>query len=77
MSVTKQPQGQRTLSAEAIRSRANRIFSKRADGSKKVSDEIWNDWKSKGPKNNSFKTYSVCVDMIQRLGLFLYRLFFR
>ena len=40
--------GEHHLSPEAIRSRAKRIFTPRADGSKKVSDEIWNDWKGKG-----------------------------
>lgn len=42
--------GEPQLSPAAIKSRAKRIFTKRADGSKKVSDEIWCDWKSKGPK---------------------------
>ena len=68
--------GQHTLSAEAIRSRSNRIFSKRADGSKKVSDEIWNDWKSKGPKKQ------LLEDIFRRCGYdpetwFLRRFFFR
>ena len=38
------------LSDSAIRSRAKRIFTPRVDGSKKVSDEIWNDWKAGGSK---------------------------
>ena len=42
--------GTHHISPEAIRSRSRRIFEKRADGSKKVSDQIWNDWKAKGPK---------------------------
>lgn len=68
--------GQHTLSAEAIRSRSNRIFSKRADGSKKVSDEIWNDWKSKGPKKQ------LLEDIFRRCGYdpetwFLRRFFFQ
>ena len=42
--------GQHTLSPEAVRSRCRRIFQKRSDGSKKVSDEIWNDWHSRGAK---------------------------
>ena len=41
--------GQAQISPEAIRSRSRRIFTKRGDGSKKVSDEIW-EWHSKGPK---------------------------
>lgn len=42
--------GQSHLSPEAIRSRSRRVFTKRGDGTKKVSEEIWNDWHSKGPK---------------------------
>ena len=42
--------GENSLSRDAIRSRAKRIFTPRADGSRKVSDEIWQDWHSKGPK---------------------------
>lgn len=42
--------GQQHLTPEAIRSRSRRIFTKRGDGTKKVSDEIWNDWHSKGSK---------------------------
>ena len=42
--------GQPHLTPEAIRSRSRRIFTKRGDGTKKVSDEIWNDWHSKGSK---------------------------
>lgn len=38
------------LTDSAIRSRAKRIFTPRVDGSKKVSDEIWNDWKAGGSK---------------------------
>ena len=50
------------LSPEAIRSRSKRIFTKRADGSKKVSDEIWNDWKSKGNKRR------LLEDIFKRCG---------
>lgn len=42
--------GEEQLSAEAIRSRTRRIFTRRGDGTKKVSDEIWDDWHSKGKK---------------------------
>ena len=42
--------GQAQISPEAVRSRSRRIFTKRGDGTKKVSEEIWNDWHSKGPK---------------------------
>ena len=42
--------GQAHISPEAVRSRSRRIFTKRGDGSKKVSDEIWDEWHSKGPK---------------------------
>ena len=67
--------GQAHLSQEAIRSRSRRIFTKRGDGSKKVSDEIWDEWHSKGPKKRMleqifqqcgydadpwFSTYSQC-----------------
>ncbi len=38
------------LSDSAIRSRSKRIFTPRVDGSRKVSDEIWNDWKAGGSK---------------------------
>ena len=40
--------GEHHLSPEAIRSRSKRIFTPRANGSKKVSEEIWNDWKAGG-----------------------------
>ena len=50
------------LTPEAIRSRSKRIFTKRADGSKKVSDEIWNDWKSKGSKRR------LLEDIFKRCG---------
>ena len=43
------------LSPAAIRSRAKRIFQKRADGSKKVSDEIWADWHAKGSKRRNLE----------------------
>lgn len=42
--------GEAQLSEEAIRSRTRRIFTRRGDGTKKVSDEIWNDWHAKGKK---------------------------
>ncbi len=43
------------LSPAAVRSRAKRIFQKRADGSKKVSDEIWADWHAKGSKRRNLE----------------------
>ena len=54
--------GQAQLSPEAIRARSRRIFQKRADGSKKVSDEIWNDWNSKGNKRK------VLEEIFKRCG---------
>lgn len=42
--------GEHHLSDSAIASRAKRIFTPRVDGTKKVSDEIWNDWKAKGKR---------------------------
>ena len=50
------------LSPDAIRCRSKRIFTKRADGSKKVSDEIWNDWHSRGNKRK------VLEDIFKRCG---------
>ena len=50
------------LSPEAIRSRSKRIFTKRADGSKKVSDEIWNDWHAKG------KSRRLLEDIFKQCG---------
>ncbi|CAK9110187.1 Putative E3 ubiquitin-protein ligase HERC1, partial [Durusdinium trenchii] len=47
--------GTHHISPEAIRSRSRRIFEKRADGLKKVSDQIWNDWKAKGPKKDPYE----------------------
>ncbi len=54
--------GQAQLSADAIRSRTKRIFQKRANGTKKVSEEIWNDWHSKGPKKR------VLEEIFKRCG---------
>ena len=54
--------GEHHLSQEAIRSRAKRIFTPRIDGSKKVSDEIWNDWKAKG------KRRSLLQDIFKQCG---------
>ena len=42
--------GEHHLSDSAIASRAKRIFTPRVDGTKKVSEEIWNDWKAKGKR---------------------------
>ena len=50
------------LSPEAIRSRTKRIFTPRADGSKKVSEEIWNDWKAKGSRRK------LLEDIFKRCG---------
>lgn len=54
--------GEHHLSPEAIRSRTKRIFTPRADGSKKVSEEIWNDWKAKGPRKR------LLEDIFKRCG---------
>lgn len=54
--------GEHHLSQEAIRSRSKRIFTPRVDGSKKVSDEIWNDWKAKG------KRRSLLQDIFKQCG---------
>ena len=58
--------GQHSLSPEAIRSRSIRIFTKRSDGSKKVSEEIWADWHSKGPRKklleDIFRQCGYCAD---------------
>lgn len=54
--------GEHHLSPEAIRSRTKRIFTPRADGSKKVSEEIWNDWKAKGPRKK------LLEDIFKRCG---------
>ena len=54
--------GEHHLSPEAIRSRARRVFTPRSDGSKKVSDEIWSDWKSKGNKRK------LLEDIFKRCG---------
>ena len=40
--------GEHDLSPGAIRQRANRIFTPRADGTLKVSQVIFNEWRSKG-----------------------------
>ena len=50
------------LSPEAVRSRTKRIFTPRADGSKKVSEEIWNDWKAKGSRRK------LLEDIFKRCG---------
>ena len=47
--------GAPTLSAAAIRSRSKRIFQKRADGTKKVSDAIWADWHAGGSKRKTLE----------------------
>lgn len=54
--------GEHHLSQEAIRSRAKRIFTPRIDGSRKVSDEIWNDWKAKGQRR------SLLQDIFKQCG---------
>ena len=40
--------GRHDLSADAIRQRANRIFKPRANGDLKVSQQIYDEWHSKG-----------------------------
>ena len=44
-----------TLSTAAIQSRAQRIFRLRANGEKKVSEEIWNDWHAKGQRKKTLE----------------------
>ena len=61
-SAPKPKLGEHHLSAEAIRSRTKRIFTPRADGSRKVSDEIWNDWKAKGSRKK------LLEDIFKRCG---------
>ena len=54
--------GVHDLSQAAIRSRTQRIFRRRADGSKKVSEEVWADWFSKGKKKQ------VLEDIFKQVG---------
>ena len=54
------------LSANAIRQRTKRIFTPRVDGSLKVSEKIFNEWKGKGSARKSleqiFKSVGYDVD---------------
>ena len=54
--------GEHHLTDAAIRGRARRIFEKRADGSKKVSEQIWAEWKGKGPARK------LLEDIFKRVG---------
>lgn len=58
--------GEPQLSVNAIRQRAKRIFTKRVDGSMKISETIFNEWKGKGqPRKNLeqiFKNCGYCAD---------------
>ena len=47
--------GEPQISAEAIRQRAKRIFMPRRDGSLKVSQEIFREWKSKGKERKTLE----------------------
>lgn len=47
--------GEPHISQEAIRQRAKRIFMPRADGSLKVSQEIFKEWKAKGPDRKNLE----------------------
>ena len=47
--------GQHTLSKAAIRQRANRIFTRRADGSPKVSEKIFAEWHRKGKERTTLE----------------------
>ena len=47
--------GEAQISAEAIRQRAKRIFMPRRDGSLKVSQEIFREWKSKGKERKTLE----------------------
>lgn len=54
--------GVHDLSQAAIRSRTQRIFRRRSDGTKKVSEEVWADWFSKGKKKR------VLEDIFKQCG---------
>ena len=56
LSAPKPKVGEPTLSAEAIRSRARRIFTKRANGELKVSKEIFDEWHRKGSERKNLET---------------------
>ena len=47
--------GEPQISAEAVRQRAKRIFMPRKDGSLKVSQEIFKEWKSKGKERKTLE----------------------
>lgn len=47
--------GQPTLSPNAIRQRASRIFTPRANGSLKVSETIYKEWKAKGKERKTLE----------------------
>ncbi len=47
--------GEHQLSDNAIKLRAKRIFTPRVDGSKKVSQTIFNEWKSRGKERKSLE----------------------
>ena len=49
------------ISENAVRQRAKRIFTKRCDGSMKVSETIWNEWRGKGqPRKNLEQIFKSC-----------------
>ena len=47
--------GQHDISPEAVKQRAKRIFTPRADGSLKVSQQIFDEWKGKGPRRRNLE----------------------
>lgn len=53
--------GQHHLSENAIRLRSKRVFTKRVDGSMKVSESIFNEWKGGGrPKKTLEQIFKAC-----------------
>ena len=47
--------GDHHLSPNAIKQRSKRIFTRRVDGSLKVSEKIYGEWKSKGPARKTLE----------------------
>ena len=53
--------GEHHLSENAIRCRARRIFTPRIDGTKKVSETVFNEWHQKGqPRKNLEEIFKQC-----------------
>ena len=62
---------QHTLTPAAIQSRTQRLFRLRANGEKKVSDEVWADWHAKGQRRKTLEIiFKRCgYDAAPRFGL--------